>query len=825
MYPRDNNSNSRFSQLEFVAHPTNVNCVTIGPKSQAVLATGGADFKVNVWKVGSAQNIWTLGSNKSAISCLCFDGDERNVVSGAQNGSIKVFDLNAGRLAKALGGHQVNTTVIQYHPHGEFIVSGSSDSSMKIWDVRNKACIQTYNDHGKELTCVRFSPDGRWVASSAKDGNLFIWDLVAGRQLQNLKLQNSQFVSTFEFSPTEFVLAAATNMRTVRMWDLESWELVTASPADGSPPRALAFAPDGAKVYYATKDSLKSWNWQSSSPSNPTSNSNKPNCVAELSWEKISELRISPEYSVIGASCAGNFVSVWTSNLAAAEDASSSEVAASESNKAPAGVVLPSPTAAAVGSRRPARNIDRPPSAAESSKLSKPANNLPPAFSKEKYAGISKDTAADLEKRKQQLNTGFDAATAVREINRRLGADNDDNRDDNSGLNDSLNRLRSKWDHDEAENKDMAASIGESFMKRYKEELQKAQMNGLDIDKFGNFVGADSKPKKAADAADASSDDDDAIDDSVVRSELDNLNIAEEYNKNEGIAVKPDAKQGREINVGALKDLLPPSNYKQPKPISELAAAGAAVSENNLQRRDLASASASSAGNNPGKRISPSGAAREAKSDRRSTPASSSGDANGRTEDRLFECVDLISRLNNSHSLVGMMLTQRLSNLRALRRNWDTANIEEVCAQLKDIGDNAVLDPHQLVIIGDLLGSIDLKVVGLTLDQAITFLNLCDQIIMTDIGSKSEPVLAASVKTLAAVISAFKDLIKSTRSVLSIGAVDISREERLRKCNACYDCVKKMKHRWAYLLQTHRKSAALTDSLRSAEQLMDALLT
>jgi len=38
---------------EFAAHNANVTCLALGQKSGLVLATGGADNKVNLWKVDS----------------------------------------------------------------------------------------------------------------------------------------------------------------------------------------------------------------------------------------------------------------------------------------------------------------------------------------------------------------------------------------------------------------------------------------------------------------------------------------------------------------------------------------------------------------------------------------------------------------------------------------------------------------------------------------------------------------------------------------------------------------------------------------------------
>jgi hypothetical protein len=872
MYPRD--TDSKFTSMEFVAHASGVTCVTVGPKSHGVLATGGDDWKVNVWKVGSPQNIWTLGSNKSAISSLCFDGDERNVVSGSSNGSIKVFDLNVGRLARALGGHNVNTCAIQYHPHGEFIVSGSIDHSLKVWDVRNKTCIQTFSDHTHEVTCVRFSPDGRWVASSAKDGQLLLYDLVAGgRLLKSIRLSTAapsvtssnnqsaaQFVNAFEFSPKEFVLAGATNMRTVRLWDLETWDPITSSPADSNPARAMTFSPDGSCIYYGTTTGFKSWNWQNSN----TTNSCKPNSV-DVGWDKISELRVSQDNKLIGTSFASNFVSVWTADLAAGDvfnNANNGRLSTGQSGAASRQTARNLETSEAVPARKStsgkgsgysANPASVPaPAAAPSS-----AANMPVAFSKATYDAIGKKAAIDLEEKQQfhqphkavqqqlqqqQLQQQFDAHAAVREINRRLGANSDG--DDN--LNDSLNRLRSKWSSED-ESKDMASSMGESFWKRFKEERAKANMNGLDLDKNGNLVSVNdaetrsaSKHKMESDGAEEEEedDDDDFDDDSILKAELENLNIAEEYQANAAVDKNGNGndvnrrlkKDAEAKDISALRDLLPPSKFK-----SQIGGNGS-DRDRDRDRGDkgIPSGAGSDAGV-VGRRVSTASSASSVLT--REKRSAGVGNANYQqpnlvhTEDRLFECVDLISRINVSHTVVDHILRQRLTAISSVRKAYDSCKFDLVCDHLQNIADSVAADPAQAVLLSDCLGAIKLGNVGLTLDQAISLLGFAEVLIFRDASTqqtavtKADGVLMAAVATLTSVLSAFTDLIKSTRSVLAIGAVDISREERLNKCNACYDCVKRIKSRWAYLLQLYRKNPKLNESLKSAERSIDALLS
>ena len=272
---------------EFVAHASAVRCLAFAPRSPAMVASGGDDCRVNVWRTGEAgaavSNVWTLSSNKSGIESLCFDADEQCVISGAASGAIRVFDLQEGKLVRSLNGHHVNTCSLHYHPYGEFLVSGSGDTTMKVWDVRNRRCIQTYSGHSKEVTCARFSPDGRWVASSSRDGLLLLWDLVAGKLLQSLQIPHSH-VTSFEFCPVEFIVGAVLANKTLRLWDLESFESIGTTPAEVGVIRAMRFSPRSKRICSASESSLRTWTWDPLRPRWPPRSIPLFSHVAGLAW-------------------------------------------------------------------------------------------------------------------------------------------------------------------------------------------------------------------------------------------------------------------------------------------------------------------------------------------------------------------------------------------------------------------------------------------------------------------------------------------------------------------------------------------------------------
>jgi WD40 repeat protein len=69
-------------------------------------------------------------------------------------------------------------TSIEYSPNGKYIASGSDkDNSIKIWDVQTGKLIGTLKGHTSHINDFDFSPNGLALASAAQDKKLYIWDL------------------------------------------------------------------------------------------------------------------------------------------------------------------------------------------------------------------------------------------------------------------------------------------------------------------------------------------------------------------------------------------------------------------------------------------------------------------------------------------------------------------------------------------------------------------------------------------------------------------------------------------------------------------------
>ncbi|XP_012091536.1 katanin p80 WD40 repeat-containing subunit B1 homolog KTN80.1 isoform X2 [Jatropha curcas] len=284
---------------EFVAHSTNVNCLSIGKKACRLFITGGDDNKVNLWTIGKPTSLMSLCGHTSPVESVAFDTAEVLVLAGASTGVIKLWDLEEAKMVRTLTGHRSNCTAVEFHPFGEFFASGSTDTNLKIWDIRKKGCIHTYKGHTRGISTIRFTPDGRWVVSGGFDNIVKVWDLTAGKLLHDFKFHEGH-IRSLDFHPLEFLLATGSADKTVKFWDLETFELIGSSRPEATGVRAITFHPDGRTLFCGLDDCLKVYSWEPIICHD----------AVDIGWSTLSDLCIHEE-KLLGCSYYRNSVAVW----------------------------------------------------------------------------------------------------------------------------------------------------------------------------------------------------------------------------------------------------------------------------------------------------------------------------------------------------------------------------------------------------------------------------------------------------------------------------------------------------------------------------------
>lgn len=229
-----------------------------------VLVTGGLDKNVKLWALGDKECFMSLSGHTTNIDCVKFAYNDDYVFSADENGVIRNWDLNTQKERSIFYGHMKSVKALHFHPYGEYVISGSNDTSVRLWDSRTGSLVKKYRGHISNVNCVKFSPDGRWIASAGNEGAVIIWDIRSSRQLMEFTERNSP-ATCIQFHPSEFLLAAGRSDGVVDFYDLEKFKTIS-SLVDKKPLmnniRHITFSETEQCLFVGTSNGVSMVGWE-----------------------------------------------------------------------------------------------------------------------------------------------------------------------------------------------------------------------------------------------------------------------------------------------------------------------------------------------------------------------------------------------------------------------------------------------------------------------------------------------------------------------------------------------------------------------------------
>ncbi len=149
--------------------------------------------------------------------------DNKYILSGGHDGTLKLWDITTGSIAKSYAGHDAEITSVAYSLDSKYGASGSYDKTAKLWDINSTECLKTFTGHEGYVFSVAFSPDGKYLASGSGDGSIRFFDINTGDCVKTLT-DTAGGVLSISFSPDNASLLSCGYFTdySVRLWNLSS---------------------------------------------------------------------------------------------------------------------------------------------------------------------------------------------------------------------------------------------------------------------------------------------------------------------------------------------------------------------------------------------------------------------------------------------------------------------------------------------------------------------------------------------------------------------------------------------------------------------------
>ena len=227
------------------------------------IASGSQDKSVRVWDAKSGAITATLVGHSNWVKSVAYSPDGLRIASGSDDKSVRVWDAGSGDCVATLIGHSDKVYSVAYSPDGKNIASGSVDKSVRVWDAKSSACVASLEGHSNAVMSVAYSPDGRNIASGSKDKSVRVWDAESGACVATLE-EHSDRVTSVAYSPDGRRIASGSWDTSVKVWDAESGACVATLEGHSDRVTSVAYSPDGRRIASGSWDkSVRVWDAES----------------------------------------------------------------------------------------------------------------------------------------------------------------------------------------------------------------------------------------------------------------------------------------------------------------------------------------------------------------------------------------------------------------------------------------------------------------------------------------------------------------------------------------------------------------------------------
>jgi len=180
----------------------------------------------------------TVILNHFPLTLACW----KNIIAvGLCSGNIITLDGITGIQTAILSGHSDYVRSITFSLDGTFLVSGSDDETIRLWDVQTGGVTKTFHGHTGYVLSVSISADCTTIASGSADKTIHLWDVQTEECHHVINQQNQ--VNYVRLSPIDPQHLISVSGNEVWHWNMGVYQ--TNPTHSGS---CVAFSPNDTQI-------------------------------------------------------------------------------------------------------------------------------------------------------------------------------------------------------------------------------------------------------------------------------------------------------------------------------------------------------------------------------------------------------------------------------------------------------------------------------------------------------------------------------------------------------------------------------------------------
>ena len=245
----------------FYTGQSKVKCVTFHSKSN-MLVVGFSNGEFRLYELPDFTLIQQLSMGQNPVNTVTINESGEWLGFGSSKlGQLLVYEWQSESYILKQQGHFDATNSLTYSPDGSRVVTAAEDGKIKVWDVASGFCLATFDEHTSSVTQVQFAKKGQVLFSSSIDGTVRAWDLIRYRNFRVFTAAERISFNSLAVDPSgEVVCAGSLDSFDIHVWSVQTGQLLDTLSGHEGPISALAFSQENGVLASASWDkTIRIW--------------------------------------------------------------------------------------------------------------------------------------------------------------------------------------------------------------------------------------------------------------------------------------------------------------------------------------------------------------------------------------------------------------------------------------------------------------------------------------------------------------------------------------------------------------------------------------
>ncbi|GAA6008102.1 hypothetical protein JCM11491_001885 [Sporobolomyces phaffii] len=195
----DNGLDDSFSTCAL--HQAAVFTLEVHPVEAALAVSGGEDDLAYIFRTDTGEQVKKLEGHQDSVTSCGWNFDGTMVATGGMDGRVIVWKVAGTEgpwtarqwdlLHSLEGPDEVNW--IDWHPKGNLLLAGGADGTVWLWNLPSGNALHVLSGHVTSVTAGRFTPDGKKILTASEDSTLILWDPREGTPVHKLTGADARF--------------------------------------------------------------------------------------------------------------------------------------------------------------------------------------------------------------------------------------------------------------------------------------------------------------------------------------------------------------------------------------------------------------------------------------------------------------------------------------------------------------------------------------------------------------------------------------------------------------------------------------------------------